>query len=126
MRNHIASQIKPSAPEKTNAQRQPSSNAMIGMTTAATAPPTLEPLSNIATASPRSSRGNQSATALLAPGQFKPSPRPSRNRKDANPNAEVANPLRLLISDQKTTASANPSRVPMASRRIPPGSHVIA
>jgi hypothetical protein len=45
----------------------------------ASAAPIEEPLSNSATAHPLSRRGNHSATALVAPGQFADSPRPSRN-----------------------------------------------
>ena len=47
------------------------------------APPTEEPLSNSAVASPRSLFGNHSETALVAAGQFADSPAPSRNRKNA-------------------------------------------
>ena len=46
----------------------------------ASAPPIDEPESKSATAHPLSRRGNHSATALVAPGQFADSPRPSRNR----------------------------------------------
>ncbi len=100
--------------------------AIKGIDSAATAPPTLEPLSKMATERLRSWLGNHSATVLLAPGQFRPSPMPSRNRKDAKPKTEEANPVRMLTMDQKTTASASPSRVPTASRKMPPRSHVIA
>ena len=55
------------------------------------AAPTLEPLSKIATAMPRSRAGNHSATTLLAPGQLKPSPMPSRNRQKLKDETEFAN-----------------------------------
>src|ERR1700733_3929762 len=113
-------------PEQTKAHRQPTARAIQGMTRAARAPPTLEPLSKIATARLRSSLGNHSATVLLAPGQLKPSPMPRRKRNDAKPKTEEAEIVRMLMSDQKTTATASPSRVPMASRKIPPRSHVTA
>ncbi len=49
----------------------------------ARAAPIDEPLSNSATAQPLSRRGNHSATAFVAPGQFADSPRPKRKRKAA-------------------------------------------
>ena len=52
--------------------------------------------------------GNHSATVLLAPGQLKPSPIPSRKRKDAKPRTVEAKPVRILTTDQNTTASASP------------------
>src|SRR5271170_319487 len=126
MRNHAASHTKPRTPEKTNDQRQPNASAIQGITKAASAPPTLEPLSKMATAMLRSSLGNHSATVLLAAGQLKPSPMPRRKRKDAKAKTELANPVRILTTDQKTTARAKPSRVPTASRKMPPSSHVTA
>src|ERR1700733_174154 len=126
MRNQAISQTKPSVPEKTKAHRQPNASAIHGIARAANAPPTLEPLSNMATARPRSSLGNHSATVLLAPGQLKPSPMPSRKRKAAKVKTVEAKPVNMLISDQKTTASASPRRVPTISRKIPPRSHVTA
>src|ERR1035438_9517999 len=102
----MSSQTNPISPETTKAERQPNLIAISGIDNAATAPPTLEPLSKMATARLRSWLGNHSATVLLAPGQFRPSPMPSRNRKDAKPKTEEANPVRMLTIDQKTTASA--------------------
>ena len=61
-------------------------------TRAAKAPPTLEPLSKMATARLRSSLGNHSATVLLAAGQLKPSPMPRRKRKDAKRKNRVGEP----------------------------------
>src|SRR3984957_10331822 len=126
MRSHIANQTKPSSPEKIKDQRQPNANAIQGITRAARAPPTLEPLSKMATARLRSSLGNHSATVLLAAGQLKPSPIPRRKRKEAKAKTELAKPVRILTTDQNTTARARPSRVPTASRKIPPRSQVIA
>ena len=48
---------------------------------AASAPPTLEPLSKIATATLRSWLGNHSATVLLAPGQLKSLAYPQQKSK---------------------------------------------
>src|SRR3984885_5660146 len=122
----MANQTNPSSPEKTKDHRQPNANAIHGIMRAAKAPPTLEPLSKIATATLRSWLGNHSATVLLAPGQLKPSPMPSKKRKAAKVKTVEAKPVNMLISDQKTTASASPRRVPTISRKIPPRSHVTA
>src|SRR6202012_414960 len=118
-RSQSINQTKPINPENTNAARQPNRTATKGITIAATAPPTLDPLSKIATATLRSWLGNHSATVLLAPGQLKPSPTPRRKRKEAKPNTDVAKPVQMLMRDQKTTARASPSRVPTASRKMP-------
>ena len=53
------------------------------MSQEAIAPPTEEPLSKNAVASPRSRFGNHSETALVAAGQFPDSPAPRRKRKVA-------------------------------------------
>src|SRR5580704_9287160 len=100
MRSQRASQRKPSTPEKTNVERQPKANATRGRISAASAPPTLEPLSNTATARLRSWLGNHSATVLVAPGQLKPSPMPSRKRNAAKPKTELARPVNMLTTDQ--------------------------
>ena len=66
----------------TKAGRQPPKWPTTNSTSAgATAAPIDEPLSNSATAQPRSRRGNHSETAFVAPGQFAASPAPSRKRK---------------------------------------------
>src|SRR4051812_29832614 len=111
---------EPSAPDTRKAYRQPNRRGIHGITTAASAPPTLEPLSKIATAKPRSCAGNHSATALLAPGQFTPSPMPNRKRSAANDETEFAKPVAMLNSDHQTTAIASPSRVPVTSSAMPP------
>src|ERR1700735_3739133 len=120
----MANQTNTGSRKKTKAHRQPNANAIHGIASAAKAPPTLDPLSKIATATLRSWLGNHSATVLLAAGQLKPSPMPRRNRKEANPKTELAKPVRMLTTDQKMTARARPSRVPTASRKMPPRSHV--
>src|ERR1035438_7976190 len=91
-----------------------------GIVTAATAAPTLEPLSKMATAIPRSRAGNHSATTLLAPGQLKPSPIPSRNRQKLKDETEFAKPVRILAADHQTTARLSPQRTPIRSRSRPP------
>src|SRR3984885_11476280 len=122
----MANQTNPSSPEKTKDHRQPNDNAIHGIASAAKAPPTLEPLSKIATATLRSWLGNHSATVLLAAGQLKPSPTPSKNRNAAKPKTVLAKPVKMFTTDQKLTARAKPSRVPTASRKMPPRSHIIA
>src|ERR1700735_1727107 len=122
----MANQTNTGSRKKTKAHRQPNANAIHGIASAAKAPPTLEPLSKIATATLRSWLGNHSATVLLAAGQLKPSPMPNRKRQDAKPKTEPANPVRILTTDQKITATARPTRVPTASRKMPPSSHVTA
>ena len=83
------------------------------------APPTEEPLSNMATAQPRSRSGNHSEVALVAPGQLADSPAPSRKRK----NAEAAHALRERreaghrgVEDH---ADRSPRRVPSRSSSRP-------
>ena len=88
--------------------------------------PTLEPLSKMATASPRSRAGNHSATVLLAPGQLQPSPRPSRKRNRLNCDNELASPGNMLATDHQIIASVSPMRVPMKSISTPPISHIPA
>ena len=103
--------MKPRAPEKANAHRQPHSMATHGIMTAARAPPTLEPLSKMATAILRSWLGNHSATVLPAPGQLKPSPMPSRKRKAANP--VTGGTFEDLIFVKTIDTNGNESPVPI-------------
>src|SRR5215472_7631209 len=85
--------------------------------TGATAPPTAEPLSKMATASPRSDSGNHSETAFVAPGQFAASPEPSRNRKPAKLFRPVAVEVAMATIEYQKTARESPRRVPSLSRR---------
>src|ERR1700730_3643783 len=87
--------------------------------TGATAPPTAEPLSKIATAIPRSDSGNHSETALVAPGQFAPSPAPSRNRNAAKLLRPTAAEVAIATTEYQSTASDSPRLVPNRSRRGP-------
>src|SRR5579871_697500 len=121
-----ASQTTPRTPDTAKVVRQPSASDRKGMHTAATAAPMLDPLSKIATAMPRSRAGNHSATTLLAPGQFNPSPMPKRNRKKLNDATELAKPVKMLAMDHQTTARLRPQRTPMKSSSTPPSSHVPA
>src|ERR1700735_5190519 len=102
-------------PEKTNDHRHPQYSAITGITMAAIAPPTLEPLSKSATATLRSSFGNHSATVLLAPGQLNPSPMPNRKRKAVKLKTECASPVKMLTTDHNVAAKAKQSLVPTAS-----------
>src|ERR1700687_5254242 len=110
------SHARPRTPEKANADRQPNWIAIHGMQIAARAPPTLDPLSKMATARPRSCGGKHSATALLAPGQLNPSPMPSRNRRTPNEATELATLVLRLTNDHQITAIERPRRVPTMSR----------
>src|SRR5216684_7123426 len=105
----------PSSPGMTNATRHPQRRYTGRITKGATAPPTEEPLSYNAAASPRSRFGNHSETALLAPGQLADSPAPSRKRK----TAKLANPLASEVSSETIeyhmTPMVNPRRVPTRS-----------
>src|ERR1700733_3608725 len=109
-RSQTKSQTKPRSPENMKADLHPKARAIQGMARAANAPPKEEPLSKMATAMLRSRLGNHSATVLLAPGQLTPSPTPSRKRKAAKANTELANAVKILTSDQKETATARPIR----------------
>ena len=86
----------------------------------ATAPPIAEPLSNSATAMPRSLAGNHSETALVAPGQFAASPAPSRNRNAQKLPRPLASDVSMAITEYHATARPRPRRVPSTSTRRPP------
>src|SRR5271154_1626281 len=85
------------------------------MTKGATAPPTEEPLSYKAAASPRSRFGNHSETALLAPGQLADSPAPSRKRNAAKLAMPVANGVSSETIEYHVTLMVRPSLVPRRS-----------
>src|SRR5258708_24209021 len=110
----------PSRPVMINAGRklpndEYSQTTMIG----AMAPPTADPLSNIATANPRSDLGNHSETAFVAPGQFAASPAPSRNRNAAKLRIPVAADVAIATAEYQSTAIDNPRFVPTLSRSRP-------
>ena len=79
------------------------------------APPTEEPLSYNAAASPRSRFGNHSETALLAPGQFADSPAPSRKRKAAKLAMPLASDVSNETIEYHVTLIVRPRRVPTRS-----------
>src|SRR5258708_9408395 len=85
----------------------------------AMAPPTADPLSNIATATPRSDFGNHSETAFVAPGQFAASPAPRRNRNAAKLRRPVAAEVAIATHQYQSTAKNNPRLVPNLSSRRP-------
>src|SRR5215212_10136336 len=85
----------------------------------ATAPPTADPLSKIATAMPRSDFGNHSDTAFVAPGQLAASPAPSRNRNAAKLFSPTAADVAIATIEYQSTASDSPRRVPSLSSRRP-------
>src|SRR5437660_7412593 len=87
--------------------------------TGAMAPPTADPLSKMATATPRSDFGNHSETALVAPGQLAPSPAPSRNRNAAKLFSPTAADVAMATSEYQSTASDRPRRVPNLSSKRP-------
>src|SRR5215469_357575 len=83
------------------------------------APPTEEPLSNSATAQPRSAFGNHSETVLAAPGQLAASPQPSRNRKNMKLLSPVAAEVSAAAKEYQPTETNRPRRVPDQSKSLP-------
>ena len=69
----------------TKAQRQPHVSAIQGTSRGATIAPVLVPALKIPVARARSSFGNHSAMALIAPGKLADSPSPSSARAAENP-----------------------------------------
>src|ERR1700686_1877461 len=85
----------------------------------ATAPPTDDPLSNNAAATPRSRLGNHSETALLAPGQLADSPAPSRKRNSAKLEMPLASEVMRETMEYHVTLMVRPRRVPTRSMSRP-------
>src|ERR1022692_2041454 len=83
------------------------------------AAPTEEPLSNTATAKARSRLGNQSATALVAAGQFAASPAPSRKRKKQKLRSPPASDVSAAAAEYHSTERVRPRRVPTWSMSLP-------
>src|SRR4029077_3453645 len=81
----------------------------------AIAPPIDEPLSNRATAHPRSRFGNHSETAFVAAGQFADSPAPSRNLKTAKLRKPTASEVSIAAIEYQMTVTVRPLRVPTRS-----------
>src|SRR5215472_1774519 len=110
----------PNRPVITNAGRQlPNDWYSQTTSTGAIAPPTADPLSKMATASPRSDSGNHSETALVAPGQFAASPAPSRNRNTAKLLRPLAAEVAIATAEYQSTASDSPRFVPNRSSNRP-------
>ena len=80
-----------------------------------TAPPTEAPELKMPTASARSFAGNHSLAALMAPGQFPASPKPSTPRHSWKAPALPEKACMIAAKDQTTIEKAKPSRVPIAS-----------
>src|SRR5712692_2982088 len=98
------SQKNPSVPVRTNAGRHPPQWAYgSGTSATAIAAPKDDPLSKSATAQPRSRRGNHSATALVAPGQFAASPTPSRNRSAQKLRRPPASDVSIAAIEYQST-----------------------
>src|SRR5689334_4088853 len=85
----------------------------------AMAPPIEDPLSNKATAQPRSFFGNHSATAFVAAGQLADSPAPSRKRKKAKLRRPPASDVSMAAIEYQITVIVRPLRVPMRSIKRP-------
>ena len=83
------------------------------------AAPKDDPLSNSATAHPRSRRGNHSATAFVAPGQLAASPAPSRKRRAQKLRRPVAREVSMAAAEYHNTARLRPRRVPTRSSSRP-------
>src|ERR1700682_31618 len=105
----------PSSPGITNAIRHPQRKYTGNRRKGATAPPTDEPLSYNAVASPRSRFGNHSETALLAPGQLADSPAPSRKRNRAKVEKPFANEVKSETVEYQATLMVRPRLVPTRS-----------
>src|SRR5205807_3183004 len=99
----------------TKAMRQPQRKYTGRMRKGAIAPPTDEPLSYNAAASPRSRLGNHSETALLAPGQLADSPAPSRKRNRAKLQSPFASEVIRETTEYHVTLMVRPRRVPTRS-----------
>src|SRR6266852_8982725 len=105
----------PSSPGMTKAMRHPQRRYTGKIRKGATAPPTEEPLSYNAAASPRSRFGNHSETALLAPGQLADSPAPSRKRKRAKLKRPLAREVKRETVEYQMTLIVRPNLVPRRS-----------
>src|ERR1700674_145920 len=105
----------PSIPGMTKAMRQPQRKYTGRIRKGAIAPPTDEPLSYSAAASPRSRFGNHSETALLAPGQLADSPAPSRKRNRAKLERPLASEVKRETIEYHVTLMVRPRRVPTRS-----------
>src|SRR5690349_8324160 len=99
----------------TKATRHPQRKYTGNIRKGAIAPPTDEPLSYRAAASPRSRLGNHSETALLAPGQLADSPAPSKKRNAAKLKMPLAREVKRETIEYQVTLMVRPRLVPMRS-----------
>src|SRR5690606_42093936 len=67
----------------------------------------------------RSLIGNYSALALVAPGQFPASPKPSVKRKILSDTTDLATACSAMDTDQTTMDNKKPIRVPIMSKILP-------
>src|ERR1041385_7590255 len=110
----------PSVPVMIKAGRHPPKYLYRPITSnGAMAPPMDDPLSNRATAQPRSFFGNHSATALVAAGQLADSPAPSRKRKNAKLRRPPASDVSMAAIEYQITVIVRPLRVPIRSIKRP-------
>src|SRR5436190_2768753 len=85
-----ATQTKPMAPVKINADCQPQFSAIQGTTRIVSTAPILEPQLKMPVAVPRCRLGNHSATVLMQAGKLADSPSPSKARATPKVNAVLA------------------------------------
>src|SRR5439155_27110008 len=104
----------------TNATRHPQRKYTGNIRKGAIAPPTDDPLSYNAAASPRSRLGNHSETALLPPAQLADSPSPSRKRNRAKLERPFASEVIREPIEYQATPPVRPRRAPTRSRSRPP------
>src|SRR6185503_17093550 len=110
----------PSMPVMMNVGPQPPKYLYKPMTSnGAMAPPMDEPLSNRATAQPRSRFGNHSDTAFVAAGQLADSPARSRKRKKAKLRRPPAKEVNIAAIEYQITVIVKPVRVPTRSINRP-------
>src|SRR5260370_42694297 len=105
----------PNSPGIAKATRHPKRKYNGKIRNGAMAPPTDEPLSYNAAASPRSRSGNHSETALQAPGQLADSPAPSRKRNRAKLEMPLASEVKRETIEYQVTLMVSPRRVPTRS-----------
>src|SRR5439155_23969251 len=103
----------------TNATRHPQRKYTGNIRKGAIAPPTDDPLSYNAAASPRSRLGNHSETALLAPGQLADSPAPSRKRNTEKLEKPFASEVIRETIEYHVTLMVSPRRVATRFMRRP-------
>src|SRR6267142_3561168 len=102
------SQTNPSAPVKTEVERQPQSEAIHGARSGVTMAPMLVPALKMPVAKARSFLGNHSATDLMLAGKTPASPKPSAKRAAAKLKKEPAAAWAMEARLQYVMATAEP------------------